>query len=58
MVRSITLVTGMGVKTGARYGLFEFSRYIFLSSADCLPYGEVYFEGWGRILQAISGVER
>ena len=38
-----SLVAGMRVKTGARYGLFEFSGYILLSSADCGRYGEVQF---------------
>ena len=53
MVRSITkylngekisvhsLMTGMRVNRGSGYGLFEFSGYIFLRSADCGRYGEV-----------------
>ena len=36
-----SLVTGMSINAGARYGLFELGVYIFLSSADCGRYGEV-----------------
>ena len=31
----------MYVKRGVGYGLFEFSGYLFLSSANCGCYGEV-----------------
>ena len=36
-----SFVIGMRVSRGARYGLFEFSSYIFLSCADWCHYGEV-----------------
>ena len=36
-----SFVIGMCVSRGARYGLFEFSSYIFLSCADRCHYGEV-----------------
>ena len=41
----------MHVNSGAGYGLFDFSGYKFLSSADCGHYGEVIL----RFANAFSG---